>query len=66
MIHLARRLCGDSQFSRTLASANGGVRQLKVGVKYRVPFSILLPENQRRGPLAVVAVFMWGVWVCIL
>jgi N-acetylmuramoyl-L-alanine amidase len=47
-IHLARRLCGDSSYARDVRDANGGVRQLKLGVRYRVPFAILLPKYQRK------------------
>ena len=46
LLHLARRLCGTTEVAREVAGANGGVRRLQAGVRYRVPFSILLPEYQ--------------------
>ena len=48
LLRLSRRLCGNTDAAQAVAGANHGVRQLKAGVRYRVPFSLLLPEYQLR------------------
>lgn len=46
LLAFAKRLCGDSRHSSALSRANGGVRRLKRGVRYRVPFDLLSRGNQ--------------------
>jgi N-acetylmuramoyl-L-alanine amidase len=43
---LTRRLCGDPKQAQALASANGGLRELRTGERYRVPYDVLSPEWQ--------------------
>lgn len=42
------RHCGSAQVAPEIAAANGGVDRLLRGVRYRVPFDLLLPELQLR------------------
>jgi N-acetylmuramoyl-L-alanine amidase len=47
LLGFSRRLCGTSEFAEEIADANRGVGYLQVGVRYRVPFALLLPDHQR-------------------
>ncbi len=47
LLAFAKRLCGNSRHSSALSRANGGVRRLRRGVRYRVPFD-LLPERSQQ------------------
>ena len=44
----ARRLTGDDETAGAIARANDGVAHLVAGLRYRVPFDVLLPELQVR------------------
>ncbi len=46
LLGLARRTCGSSTVASVIAEANGGVERLLAGVRYRVPFAVLVPERQ--------------------
>ena len=50
LIAFARRLCGDErlapQLAEQVAQANGGPRELRTGMRYRVPLVMLSPERQ--------------------
>lgn len=46
LLAFARRLCGSDTVARRIAAANGGTRELLMGVRYKVPFEILRPELQ--------------------
>lgn len=48
LLSFARRLCGDPEAAEVVAAANGGARELLAGVRYRIAFATLLPENQLR------------------
>lgn len=48
LLAFARRLCGTDTVAGQIAAANGGVRSLELGVRYRVPFELLRPEYQVR------------------
>lgn len=48
LLSFARRLTGDKANAGAIADANGGTRRLLVGVRYRVPFELLLAEHQLR------------------
>ena len=50
LLAFAKRLCGNSKHSSALSRANGGVRRLKRGVRYRVPFD-LLPKGSRQAAI---------------
>lgn len=41
-----RRLCGTASVSARISAANGGTRRLLAGVRYKVPFTLLLPQYQ--------------------
>ena len=47
LLAFAKRLCGNSKHSSALSRANGGVRRLKRGVRYRVPFDLLPKGSQQ-------------------
>ncbi len=42
----ARRLCGTDSVAGRISAVNGGRRQLEAGVRYKVPFDLLLPAYQ--------------------
>lgn len=46
LLAFSRRYCGDTVAARDISQANGGARQLRAGVRYRVPFSILADQYQ--------------------
>ncbi|MCY3972252.1 MAG: N-acetylmuramoyl-L-alanine amidase [Acidobacteria bacterium] len=46
LLAFAKRLCGDSRHSSALSRANGGVRRLKRGIRYKVPFDLLPRSSQ--------------------
>ena len=46
LLAFAQRLCGDSSHSSALSRVNGGVRRLKRGVRYKVPFHLLPRSSQ--------------------
>lgn len=52
LLAFSRRLCADGgdgdAAADAVAAANGGDRQLRAGVRYRVPYALLKPELQRR------------------
>ncbi|MEM7479858.1 MAG: N-acetylmuramoyl-L-alanine amidase [Acidobacteriota bacterium] len=48
LLAFSRRLCGSSEAASAIAEANDGRRELKAGVRYRVPFDLLSPEFQER------------------
>ena len=48
LLAFARRLCGTDSVARQIAAANGGIRSLELGVRYRVPFELLRPAYQVR------------------
>lgn len=48
LLAFARRLCGTDAVAQQIAQANGGVRILELGVRYKVPFELLRPEYQVR------------------
>ncbi len=47
LLAFAERLCGSARHSSAISRANGGLRRLKRGVRYRVPFD-LLPAGSRQ------------------
>lgn len=47
LLAFAKRLCGNAKHSSALSRANGGVRRLKRGVRYRVPFDLLPKASQQ-------------------
>jgi len=47
LLAFAQRLCGNARHSSALSRANGGVRRLKRGVRYRVPFDLLPKASQQ-------------------
>ena len=50
LLAFAKRLFGSSRHSSALSRANGGVRRLKRGVRYKVPFD-LLPERSQQAAI---------------
>jgi len=46
LIRFSRRMTGSSDAVDRIAEANGGVRRLLVGVRYRVPYALLDDANQ--------------------
>ncbi len=48
LIAFSRRLAGSEGSAAAIAAANGGSRKLLIGVRYKVPFEVLLPEYQFR------------------
>jgi len=46
LLSFARRFCGTTEFASIISEANGGSKKLLSGVRYRIPFSVLLPEHQ--------------------
>jgi N-acetylmuramoyl-L-alanine amidase len=46
MATFAKRMCGDSRLGPQVAEANGGAKDLLVGVRYSIPFAMLSPEWQ--------------------
>jgi N-acetylmuramoyl-L-alanine amidase len=49
LLAFSRRYCGDIETAaRAISQANSGARQLRAGVRYRIPFSILTDEHQLR------------------
>ncbi len=54
LLAFAKRLCGNSRHSSALSRANGGVRRLKRGVRYRVPFDLLPKGSQQAAILALL------------
>lgn len=54
LIAFANRLCGRTRGAvKKVSAANRGVRRLRAGVRYRVPFELLLPEYQLRALTAL-------------
>ena len=47
LLAFAERLCGSSRHASAVSRANGGVRRLRRGVRYKVPFD-LLPTRHRQ------------------
>ncbi len=47
LLAFAQRLCGDSRHSSALSRVNGGVRRLRRGVRYKVPFDLLPGKSQQ-------------------
>ncbi len=47
LLAFAKRLCGNARHSSALSRANGGVRSLKRGVRYRIPFDLLPRPSQQ-------------------
>lgn len=47
LLAFAERLCGSSRHASAVSRANGGVRRLRRGVRYKVPFD-LLPARHRQ------------------
>ncbi|MEM7050733.1 MAG: N-acetylmuramoyl-L-alanine amidase [Acidobacteriota bacterium] len=54
LLAFSRRLCGTSESAKAIAAANGDLGVLKAGLRYRVPFDLLLPEHQEK---VIVALF---------
>jgi N-acetylmuramoyl-L-alanine amidase len=54
LLAFAERLCGNARHSSALSRANGGVRSLKRGVRYRVPFDLLPLDSQRAAVRALL------------
>ena len=50
LLAFAQRLCGNSRHASAIGRANGGVRRLRRGVRYRVPFD-LLPERHQQAAI---------------
>lgn len=49
LLAFSRRYCGDlATAAKAVSQANSGARQLRAGVRYRIPFSILTDEYQLR------------------
>ena len=48
LLAFSRRFCGTSEVIPSLVEANGGRSELLTGIRYRVPFVLLLPEWQER------------------
>ncbi len=49
LLAFSRRYCGDTDVAvRAISQANAGTRQLRAGVRYRIPFSILIDQYQLR------------------
>ena len=48
LLSLARRYCGSSEPARRISEANGGVKNLLAGVRYRIPFVELTSQYQLR------------------
>jgi N-acetylmuramoyl-L-alanine amidase len=46
LMRLSARLTGTPQNAADIGAANGGVKDLIAGVRYQVPFDLLLPEYQ--------------------
>ena len=46
LIRFANRLCSRDDVAKVIAQANGGPKNLKAGVRYRVPFDLLASEFQ--------------------
>lgn len=46
LLAFTRRLTGDAAASRTISRENGRVKHLQAGVRYRVPYQILLEEHK--------------------
>ncbi len=47
LLAFAQRLCGSSRQAGAVRRANGGIRSLRRGVRYRVPFHLLPAGGQR-------------------
>ncbi|MGB6335672.1 MAG: N-acetylmuramoyl-L-alanine amidase [Thermoanaerobaculia bacterium] len=49
LLAFSRRYCGDTDTAaRAISQANAGTRQLRAGVRYRIPFSILIDPYRLR------------------
>jgi len=48
LLAFSRRLAGGEGSAAAISLANGGVRRLLIGVRYKVPFEVLLPQHQIR------------------
>ena len=48
LIAFSERLTGTETAAKLISAENGNVRSLLAGVRYRVPFELLRPENQRQ------------------
>jgi len=46
LLAFARRLCGSDEVAPRVSAANNGTRELRMGVRYKVPFELLRPELQ--------------------
>ncbi len=47
LLAFAERLCKNANRASAISRANGGVRRLKRGVRYRIPFELLADQGQR-------------------
>ncbi len=47
LLAFAERLCGNARHASAVSRANGDVRRLRRGVRYKVPFELLPAERQR-------------------
>ena len=47
LLAFAERLCGSSRHASAVSRANGGVQQLRRGVRYKVPFDLLPARHQQ-------------------
>ena len=47
LLAFAKRLCGNSKHASAVSRANGGVRGLRRGVRYKVPFDLLPTRHQQ-------------------
>lgn len=50
LLAFAERLCGSSRHASAVSRANGGIRRLRRGVRYKVPFD-LLPERHQQAAI---------------
>jgi N-acetylmuramoyl-L-alanine amidase len=46
LLSFSRRFSGSSRHVETISEANGGIERMLEGVRYRVPFQLLMPEIQ--------------------
>ncbi len=54
LLAFSQRLCGTSRHASAISRANGGIRQLQRGVRYRVPFDLLLDDHQQAAVRALL------------
>jgi len=55
MTTFAKRMCGDARLGPQIAEANGGVKDLLVGIRYSIPFAMLSPDWQLKTAKALFA-----------